>query len=427
MSLARRIIAKAMGLKESDRLPDTGDFVTCRVDLAMIHDSGGPRRVEPLLQRWQAPLFDAKKVVLVADHYVPADDVESENIQTLTRQWALARDVTFYDGEGICHVLLPERGHLQPGMLVVGGDSHSPTGGAYGAYMFGLGSTEMAGVLATGEIWLQVPQTILLEWQGNLSSHVSAKDMMLSMCAQLGMDGGRYQAIEYTGDTLATLSIQERMTMSNMAAELGAQAGLIAPDATTLAAIGHDEKRDISAWRASTPEEADEHHCFDATALAPQVAAPDSPANASDVEHHRAETIDIAYIGACTGAKYQDMKMAAAILQGHSVAKSVQLLVAPASARDQKRAADEGIMRVFEEAGARLLPTSCGLCAGYGRERLAADSRCLSTTARNFKGRMGDNSSRVWLGSPYTVAASAITGHITDPRDFTLHALESGA
>lgn len=416
-TLAQRIVARAAGVASVQ----SGDFVTCKVDLAMIHDSGGPRRVEPVLKHLNAPLFDHNKVVLVADHYVPADDPESHAILDLTRRWALSNDVRFYDGEGICHVLLSERGHLAPGMLVVGGDSHSPTGGAYGAYMFGVGSTEMAGVLATGEIWLQVPRTILLEWSGELSSRVVAKDMMLAMCAALGMDGGAYQAIEYTGSAVSQLPMQERMTMCNVAAELGAQAGLIAADNITVDAMraaGRDDATNLADWCATSSTDADQFHQFNANELAPQVAAPDSPANAAPAEEFKSQALDVAYIGACTGAKYQDLKMAAEILQGQQVAKGIQLIIAPASFRDQQRAADEGIMKIFENAGARFLPNACGICAGYGSERLAANTNCISTTARNFKGRMGDASSRVWLASPYTVAASAVAGKIIDPRNF---------
>ena len=417
MTLAQRIIAKACN-RES---VDIGEIVTCQVDLAMIHDSGGPRRVEPILQHLGAPLFDKRKVVLVSDHYVPGDEPESKAILELTRRWAIERDVTFYDGEGICHVLLPERGHLLPGSLVVGGDSHSPTGGAFGAYMFGIGSTEMAGVLATGEIWLSVPDTILLEWSGSLGPGVVAKDMMLAMCAQLGMDGGAYQAVEYAGETISALGMQERMTLCNMAAELGAQAGLIAPDEKTISALRHAGQQadvDLAKWQASDATELTQHFHFDAPSLAPQVAAPHSPANAAPVDSYGQQKIDVAYIGACTGAKYSDLAMAADVLKGQTPASHVQLIVAPASSQDQQRAKRDGILQVFEQAGARFLPNACGICAGYGSERLGAGVNCISTTARNFKGRMGEASSNVWLASPYTVAASAIAGRIADPRDF---------
>ncbi len=415
-TLAQKIIARAAGL-ESVR---PGDVVTARVDLAMIHDSGGPRRVEPILQDLGVGLFDASKVVLISDHFVPGDTDEGARILELTRQWAKERKVAFHDGEGICHVVLPERGHLKPGMLVVGGDSHSPTGGAFGAYMFGIGATEMAGVLATGEIWLKVPGTILIEWHGRLSPGVIAKDIMLALCGRLGMDGGQYQAVEYTGEAIAALSMQERMTLSNMAAELGGQVGLIAPDATTqayLESVG-GSAGDFRGLVTDPGAELAAHHIFDASTLEPQVAAPHSPANAMAVSQAPETQFDVAYIGACTGAKYEDLKGAAAILRGRKLAPGIALRVAPASMRDQQRAAEEGIMAVFEDAGAQILPNACGICAGYGTDRLGEDVTCISSTARNFQGRMGAASSKVWLASPLTVAASAITGRIADPREF---------
>ena len=415
-TLAEKIISRAAGRA----WVRPGEIVTARVDLAMIHDSGGPRRVEPILQELGVGLFDAGKVVLISDHFVPGDTDEGAHILELTRRWAKERKVTFHDGKGICHVVLPERGHLRPGMFVVGGDSHSPTGGAFGCYMFGVGATEMAGVLATGEIWLKVPGTILIEWQNRLAPGVTAKDMMLALCGRLGMDGGRYQAVEYAGEAIRVLSMQARMTLSNMAAELGAQAGLVAPDATTDAWLRGTGSTpgDWGGLHTDADAELLEHHVFDAAELAPQVAAPHSPANAGPVGDAPARRIDVAYIGACTGAKYEDLKGAADILRGRTLAAGVDLIVAPASRRDQERAEADGIMKIFEECGARILPNACGICAGYGTERLGEDVVCISSTARNFKGRMGAASSQVWLGSPLTVAASAIAGWIADPRDF---------
>lgn len=414
-TLAQKIIARACGL-------DTvtpGEVVTAGVDLAMIHDSGGPRRVEPILRELGVGLWDTSKVVLISDHFVPGDTDEGARILELTRAWAKERKVAFHDGQDICHVVLPERGHLKPGMLVVGGDSHSPTGGAFGTYMFGIGATEMAGVLATGEIWLKVPGTILIEWRNLLSEGVTAKDIMLALCGRLGMDGGKYQAVEYTGEAISALSMQERMTLSNMAAELGAQAGLIAPDETTasyLESVGGDAG-DWQGLRTDPDADLMEHHVFDAATLEPQVAAPHSPANADAARNAPVTAVDVAYIGACTGAKYIDLKRAADILRGRKLAAGVELLVAPASRKDQDRAASDGIMAVFEAAGARILPNACGICAGYGNDRLGEDVTCISSTARNFKGRMGAASSKVWLASPLTVAASAVAGRIVDPRE----------
>lgn len=417
-TLAQKIIARASG--RTDVSP--GEVVTCSVDLAMIHDSGGPRRVEPILQDLGVGLFDKDKVVLISDHFVPGDTDEGAGILELTRQWAKKREVAFHDGEGICHVVLPENGHLNPGMLVVGGDSHSPTGGAFGAYMFGVGATEMAGVLATGEIWLKVPQTILIEWKNRLSQGVTAKDIMLALCGKLGMDGGQYQAVEYTGEAISALSMQERMTLSNMAAELGAQAGLIAPDATTTAFLEQTGAKlagtDCSTLRTDPDAELLSHHVFDASTLEPQVAAPHSPANACAISDAPRQTVQVAYLGACTGAKYEDLKNAAAVIRGNRLASNVELLVAPSSRRDQDRAERDGILGILEDAGAKVLPNACGICAGYGTHRLGEDITCISSTARNFQGRMGAATSKVWLGSPLTVAASAVTGYITDPRPF---------
>ncbi len=407
-----------------------GEVVTVRVDLAMIHDSGGPRRVAPLLAELGTGLHNPDQVVLISDHYVPGDSDEGRQILRFTRDWAEREEVVFHDSQGICHIVLPQQGHLRPGMFVVGGDSHSCTGGAMGAYMFGVGATDMAGVLATGETWIKVPGTIMLEWQGVLADGVGAKDMMLHTCGLIGMDGGEYQAIEYSGDTITRLPIQERMTLANMAAELGAQAGLIAPDKVTtefLAAIAaHDsnhysrslELPDAAELCTDTDAELLRHHRLDASALQPQVAAPHSPANAMPVSDCGNTAVDVAYIGACTGAKYHDMQAAARVLGKRRIAPGVRMMLAPASLQDQQLAAADGTLQTLQDAGAQLLPSACGICAGYGADRLAADTVCISSTARNFKGRMGDPASQVWLGSPMTVAASALTGRISDPREF---------
>jgi 3-isopropylmalate/(R)-2-methylmalate dehydratase large subunit len=416
-TLARKLIAKAAGQSSVA----VGDVVVCKVDLAMIHDSGGPRRVKPMLERLGRNVWDRHRVVVVTDHYVPADTNETRAIQALTRQWVVDEGIdNFYDEQGICHVVLPERGHLAPGMFCVGGDSHSPTGGAFGAYMFGIGATEMAGVLATGEIWLRVPETILIQWTNHLGRFVTAKDMMLAMCGEIGMGGGRYQAIQYAGSAIRDLPMQERMTLSNMAAELGAQAGLIAPDDVTAAyvrAVGGTLAEDWENYRVEAVDNVRDHLTFDAATLSPQIAAPHSPANADDAGVFRHTAFNVAYIGACTGAKYVDLAAAASVLKGRHVANGITLKVAPASLKDQNRAEADGTMSILEEAGARFLANSCGICAGYGDDRLAEDEVCLSSTARNFKGRMGAPGSKVYLASPYTVAASAVAGEMIDPRE----------
>lgn len=417
-TLAQKLIARAAGLPSVRE----GDIVNCRVDLAMFHDSSGPRRLKPMLEELGASIWDKSRVVLVMDHFVPEADEDARRIVRIARDWARDQALPHvHDSLGICHVVLPQKGHLRPGLFCVGGDSHSPTGGAFGCYMFGIGSTEMLGVVVTGEIWLRVPHTIRMRWDGALAEGVCAKDMMLHMIGRFGMNGGGYQAIEFTGSTVRGLGMAERMTLSNMSAELGAQAGLIAPDATTAAWLreaGVDQgiaAADLAQWETDEGAAVTEH-TFDATTLPPMVASPHSPANSHPVGHTAGEAVQLAYIGACTGAKLEDLQAAARVLRGRRVAAGVRLLVAPASVHDQQQAEREGIADTLRQSGAEFLPSACGACAGYGQAVQGA-TRVIATTARNFKGRMGSADAEVFLASPYTVAASALRGCITDPRE----------
>ena len=413
-TLAQKLIARAAA-RES---VSVGEIVNCRVDLAMFHDSSGPRRLKPMLEELNAKVWDTSRVVLIMDHYVPEQDEDSRRIVRIARDWAKAQQFPHvYDSEGICHVVLPQKGHLRPGLFCVGGDSHSPTGGAFGTYMFGIGSTEMLGVVVTGEIWVQVPRTMLMRWNGRLSTGVTAKDMMLHLIGRFGMNGGEYQAVEFAGEAVKALSMQERMTLSNMSAELGAQVGLIAPDEVTrnwLTGVGVKDI-DCESWHTDDQAEATVFE-FDASALAPHVAAPHSPAHSQPVQVHANTPIQVAYVGACTGAKLDDLRAAAQVLKGHRVAAGVSLLVAPASLLDQEQAEREGVMQILRDAGAQVLPTACGACSGYGG-RIPDGANVISTTARNFKGRMGSATAQVYLASPYTVAASALRAQITDARE----------
>ena len=418
-TLAQKLIAKACG--QAHVAP--GDIVNCRVDLAMFHDSSGPRRLKPMLEDLGAHIWDPSRVVLVMDHYVPEQDDDSRRIVRIARDWAAEQKLPHvYDSMGICHVVLPQKGHLRPGMFCVGGDSHSPTGGAFGTYMFGIGSTEMLGVVVTGEIWVRVPRTMRMWWDGRLPAGVTAKDMVLHMVGRFGMNGGDYQAVEFCGPAVQALSMQERMTLSNMSAEMGAQVGLIAPDETTrqwLRSVGvPDEAIETEGWH--TDEGVDESQAtlyrFDAATLSPQVAAPHSPANTRAVGEFAGVPVQAAYIGACTGAKLDDLRAAASVLRGQRAAAGLRLMVAPASLEDQEAARREGVLGALLDAGAELLPTACGACSGYGGS-IPDGANVIATTARNFKGRMGSATAQVYLASPYTVAASALRGRITDPRE----------
>ena len=415
-TLVRKLIARASG--RGDLRP--GDIVTCKVDLAFAHDSSGPRRWKPVLQELGTGLWDPSKVVIASDHYVPAVDAESAAILKLTRDFAAEYRVgRFFDMEGIAHTLLPQHGLLRPGLFVAGGDSHSCHGGAFGCFISGYGAADMAAIAATGETWLNVPEDDLIVWNGALPDGVTSKDVMLFLCRNLGMDNA-FRAAEFAGSTVAAMPMDERMVLSNMSAELGYDVGVIAPDETTITHIrahGGDPGPNALSWRSDPGAHYSRRLFFDASALVPQAAAPHSPENSDPASHARGVRIDQAYIGACVGAKLEDLRMAARVLAGRRIAKGVRLLVAPASTRVTELAAREGVLASLLQAGATLMPSGCGACAGMGAGLLAAGEVCISTTNRNFKGRMGHDQAHVWLASPFTVAASAVTGFVTDPRD----------
>jgi len=414
-TLAEKIIARASGRNRVH----AGEIVTAQLDLLMMHDSGGPRRVAARLQHLGAKVWDPAKVVVVSDHFVPAVDIESAEILALTRQWANARGITHYDMLGICHVVLQEYGHVRPGMFCVGGDSHSPSGGAFGAFMVGMGATDITGALVTGEVWLRVPHSVEMQLEGTLSRGVSAKDVMLMLCARHGM-GNDGQVWHYRGSAVHAMPMHERLTLCNMAAELGADTGIIEPDATTLAALaatGHPFSEDITPWRSDADADWLHRYRHDLSTLAPQIAAPHSPANSAPVDAHTGVKINQAYIGACTGAKLTDLQMAAQVLKGRTIARNTRLLIAPASTATTAQASVDGTLPALLEAGAILLPSGCGACAGMGAGVLSAGEVCIATTARNFKGRMGSPEAGVYLGSPYSVAVAAVKGEICDPRE----------
>lgn len=414
-TMAQKILARAAGRGHVE----PGEIVVVSVDLAMAHDSSGPRRWKPQLEALGADLWDPSKVVIVSDHYVPAVDADSAAILKLTRDFARERGVSrFFDMQGICHAVLPENGLLRPGMFLAGGDSHTPHAGAFGCFAAGFGATDMIGIVVTGQTWTIVPETIRVEIDGTLGEGVTAKDIMLALCRDLGMDNA-FLAVEYGGPAVRAMTMAERMVLSNMAAELGCETGMIAPDETTLAHIlahGGTLGDDPLAWAPDEGAAYARVHRLDASSLSPQVAAPHSPANTSDVSAHAGQRIDQAYIGACVGAKIEDLRMAARVLRGRSVAAGTRLLVAPSSSRVTAEAVADGTLSILMAAGATLLPSGCGACAGMGAGLLAEGEVCLSSTNRNFKGRMGHAGAFVYLGSPYTVAASAVAGAITDPR-----------
>ncbi len=416
-TLVEKIIARASG--KSRVRP--GEIVTCQVDLALLLDSGGPRRIWPRLKELGVGVWDPTKIVLVADHFVPAVDAESAAILKLTREFAKEFGIkNFYDMQGIGHIVLAENGHLAPGMFACGGDSHSPMGGAFGCYMAGFGGIEMTAVTITGEIWTRVPETIRINWSGTFGRGVTAKDIMLTLTRELGMDNA-FKAIEYGGDTVRAMPMAERGVLTNMAAELGAETGMIEPDEITLAAMragGREPAADALSWRSDADARYLATHAFNADTLTPQVAAPHAPSNSGPVGDYKKVAIDQAYIGACVGAKLSDLRMAAEVLKGRKVAATTRLLVAPASKQITAAAIKDGTLAILIDAGATLMASGCGACAAFGAGILAENEVCIASTNRNFQGRMGATSASVYLGSPYTVAAAAVAGHIADPREF---------
>jgi len=413
-TVAQKIIARAGGRDSVE--PD--EVLWVDVDIAMIHDSGGPRRIWPMLDDIGMGVQDPDRVVLVSDHYVPAQNVGAAQILETTRDFAETFGIErFHEAQGIAHTLMVEKAYLRPGMLYVGGDSHSCTGGVLGCLALGMGSTDLFGVVATGRTWLRVPHTIRVEVGGVLQPGVTAKDLILTIIGDRGMAGALYRVLEFGGAGIAAMGVEERSVLTNMCAEIGAKTGIIPADEVTvtyLAARGVDV--DTGPVSDADADYIDTWH-YDASVVEPVVARPhrhDDVVPAGDMDDAR---IGRAYIGACTGAKHADLVMAAEVLEGRSVAPGVLLQVAPASRAALAQAADDGTLSTLIEAGAHILSTGCGACPGIGSGVLAPGEICISTTSRNARGRMGSPDSQVYLGSAYSVAAAAVAGEIVDPRE----------
>jgi 3-isopropylmalate/(R)-2-methylmalate dehydratase large subunit len=413
-TLAQKIIARAAGRSSVE--PD--EVLWVDVDLAMMHDSSGPRRIWPALEKLDVDVWDRDRIVLVCDHYVPANTVAAAEILQTTRNFAKAFGIKrFHEAQGIAHTLMVEKGYAQPGMLYVASDSHTCTAGVMGCLALGVGSTDILGVVTTGRTWLRVPHTIRVQVDGILRPGVTAKDLILTIIGDKGMDGGLYQVLEFVGPAIDAMSVQERSVLTNMCAEIGAKTGVVPADRVTvahLAALGID----ADEGPTSDPDaEYSQTWQYDADTIEPVVARPNRHDDVVPISELGEPPVTRAYIGSCTGAKYEDLAMAAEILRGRQVADGVVLHVAPASRAALQQAMDDGTAQALMEAGAHLLSTGCGACPGIGAGILAAGEVSISTTNRNFKGRMGSPDSSLYLGSPYSVAAAAVTGRIVDARE----------
>jgi len=416
MNITEKILAKASGKKSVS--PE--EIVDANVDMIMVHDLTGPLAVEAFKKIGIEKVWDNKKVVVILDHQVPAESVKAAELHKTMRQFAKDQKLRIYDvgRGGICHQVMPEKGHVVPGTVIVGADSHTCTYGAFGAFATGIGSTEAAAVFATGKIWLKVPAAIKINVNGKFGKYVTAKDLVLNIIGKLGADGAIYKSAEFTGPTIREMSMAGRMTICNMAVEMGAKNGIVEPDETTRKFLQGRVKTlpDFAALKSDKDTAYERTMEFNVAELEPQVACPSSVDNVKPVSEVGNVPIEQAFIGSCTNGRIEDLRLAAQVIKGKKVKDGVRALVIPASQEVYKQALAEGLTEIFTDAGAVVCGSACGPCLGGHIGLLAAGETCVSTSNRNFIGRMGSTQASVYLASPATVAASAVTGKITDPR-----------
>jgi len=414
MNIIEKILANASGKQEVS----PGEIVEARIDVAMTHDLTGPLAIKSFREIGAKKVWDRNKVVIILDHLVPASSVISAGLHKIVRNFAEEQNIeNFYDvgRGGVCHQIMPEKGHVRPGEVIVGSDSHTCTYGAFGAFATGIGSTEMAAVFATGKLWFRVPEVIKVNVTGKLPDLVSAKDLTLHIIGKIGADGAIYKGLEFTGSTIRDMTIDSRMVLSNMAVEMGAKAGLIEPDQKTLDYVQSRTDKPFNTIKSDPDSVYEKIVHVDASELEPQVAVPHSVDNVKPVSETENLKVDQAFIGSCTNGRLEDLRVAAQMMKGKKIARGVRLIVIPASQEIFLKAINEGLVKTFMDAGATVGNPNCGPCLGGHMGILAEGEVCISTSNRNFIGRMGSTKSFVYLASPATVAVSAITGKITDP------------
>jgi 3-isopropylmalate/(R)-2-methylmalate dehydratase large subunit len=421
MTITEKILARAA---DKQRL-SPGDVVFAKVDKVMMHDVSGPGVIK-VFSEWERKglrldrIWDPERVWVTEDHFVPAADrVSAENIITLsnfTKKYGIKKHFKYGLGQyGICHTLSHEEAMVLPGEVYVGGDSHTNTTGALGAFATGLGHTDVAYVLKNGQIWFRVPETMLFKIEGTKPTHIMAKDIILQIIGDIGTDGANYKAMQFAGGVVKRLTVEERLTLTNMTTEAGAKNGIVEPDETTHAYLRERTDATYSPVSSDTDAHYSEVLTYEIEKLEPTVAKPFSPGNICAARDLQGTELDKAYIGSCTGAKLEDLREAAQILKGKKVRIRTEVL--PAAQSIYMKAMKEGLISIFMEAGAAVGPPTCGACCGAHMGVLGKGEVCISTTNRNFPGRMGHVESKTYLASPMVVAASAVTGKITDPRD----------
>jgi 3-isopropylmalate/(R)-2-methylmalate dehydratase large subunit len=415
LTLAEKILA-AHTDKET---VSPGEFINVQVDLILANDVTAPIAIREFRRIGVERVFDPKKIVMVPDHFTPCKDIASAEQVKLMRDFAREQGITYFEvgRVGIEHVLLPEQGLVLPGDVVIGADSHTCTYGALGAFATGMGSTDIAAAMATGDIWIKVPPTIKLVYYGSLGEWVMGKDLILHTIGDIGVDGALYSAMEFSGEAIDSLSIDGRFTMANMAIEAGAKAGIFRVDNRTQLYIKPRAKRPYRVYEPDNESVYARVIEYDVATIEPQVALPHSPANAKPVSQVGDIVIDQVVIGSCTNGRIEDLQVAAQLLKGRKVHARVRCIIIPGSQEVYLDALTRGLIEVFIKAGAAVSTPTCGPCLGGHMGVLAAGERCVSTTNRNFVGRMGHPESEVYLASPAVAAASAILGKVAHPEE----------
>lgn len=421
VNITEKILARAAG--KFSVAPD--DIIFANVDKAMVHDVSGPGviKVFEKLQKQGIPvdkLWNSSRVWVAEDHFVPsAEKISAENIVKLTKftkQYGIEKHFKYGMGQyGICHTLSHEEAMVLPGEVYVGGDSHTNTTGALGAFACGLGHTDVAYVLLNGKMWFKVPETLYFKLNGKLPDHVMAKDVILKIIGDIGTEGAAYYAMQFGGTGISEMSVESRLTLCNMTTEAGAKNGIIEPDQKVFDYLAQRGATNYTPIYGDKDAQYSKTYEYEASELEPTIAKPYSPENIAIVRDVAGIELDKSYIGSCTGAKYEDLEAAAKILKGRQV--KIRTEVLPAAISIYKRAMENGLIKIFLDAGVTVGPPTCGACCGAHMGVLAKDEICISTTNRNFPGRMGHVESQTYLASPLVAAASAVTGKITDPRD----------
>lgn len=419
MTMTQKILADHAGVKEVH----AGELIEANVDIVMANDITGPMAL-PIFKKMADKVFDKDKVVLVPDHFTPNKDIKSAENSKAIREFSREQGLTHHMEQGKCgveHAILPESGIVVAGDAVIGADSHTCTYGAIGAFSTGVGTTDIATGMATGQSWFKVPSAIKFNLHGKLPKYVSGKDVILHIIGRIGVDGALYKSMEFTGEGVKELSMADRFTICNMAIEAGAKNGIFPVDEAAVEYLDKHAKRDYKIYEADKDAEYEEVVDVDLSAIRPTVAFPHLPGNAKTVDEIEAMDkiyIDQVVIGSCTNGRMEDLRKAAAILKGKKVADNVRVMVVPATQKIYLQCILEGILETFVEAGCAVNTPSCGPCMGGHMGVLAKGEKCVSTTNRNFVGRMGDVESLIYLASPETAAASAIAGYIANPEKF---------